>query len=390
HGEVPAGPFCLVADPVAGHARSVLHHGHTLPQEPVDQGGLAHIRPSDHRKDRRRAGYGLLVLRGGVTGKDLPVGFLQLVGVQARAQGLGALVLRGSVLPGVVGSGVCLRGLVSHERHCRWRRVAVSNATQISVLSGSAMPYLAADPSTWSLSRCWIVPMAPATARRPIPASGSAASKGSPNTTVRRVRGGGTCPDFLPVGRVPNIAAGSTGACARTASQAIPALVSFTSPRPREPSGNTPTSRSSFSSASAVCNAARPLRRSTGICPAVRIRKPMNPENISSLMIMCDSRGITPCSSGPSMMPVWLAATSSLPVRGTFSAPTTRVFQKPRARNQPTRRDQVGPHRLIASGVIVCPGDAFCSGALTAAPACGGACRRQRSRPAPCPPLRPG
>ena len=52
-GEPPSVPECVVGDPVAGHARHVLHDGLAAAQDAVDQRRLADVGPADDRDDRR-------------------------------------------------------------------------------------------------------------------------------------------------------------------------------------------------------------------------------------------------------------------------------------------------------------------------------------------------
>ncbi len=48
-GELPAAPVGVVGDPVPGHAGHVLHHRLAAAEDPVHQGGLAHVRDARRR-----------------------------------------------------------------------------------------------------------------------------------------------------------------------------------------------------------------------------------------------------------------------------------------------------------------------------------------------------
>ena len=56
HGEGAAGPVGVVGHAVPGHARAVLDDGLAAPDDPVDEGGLAHVGSPDHGQDRGGAG----------------------------------------------------------------------------------------------------------------------------------------------------------------------------------------------------------------------------------------------------------------------------------------------------------------------------------------------
>ena len=91
------------------------------------------------------------------------------------------------------------------------------------------------------------------------------------------------------------------------------------------------------------CSAARPLARSTGICPAQVRTVPTGPWNSSCLVMMCSGRGATPMRIGPSMSVTWLAASTTGPTAGTRSLPTTCASHTTRPRNRPIQRAHAGP-----------------------------------------------
>src|SRR5260370_1195738 len=53
--EGAAAPECVVGHPVAGDARGIFDHCLAAAEDPVDQGGLAHVGPSYHGHHRRRS-----------------------------------------------------------------------------------------------------------------------------------------------------------------------------------------------------------------------------------------------------------------------------------------------------------------------------------------------
>jgi len=66
HEEPPPRPFGRVGHAVPGDAGDVLHHRLAAAEDPVDQRGLPHVRPTDDRDHRQRAGgFGLSPRRPG-------------------------------------------------------------------------------------------------------------------------------------------------------------------------------------------------------------------------------------------------------------------------------------------------------------------------------------
>src|SRR5699024_11750792 len=85
HPEAPPGPVAEVADPVAGDAREVFHHGFAAADEAVDHGRLADVGPPDDRDRRQR----LILLGLDAEGGEGVLEVLPVVLVVAEVAGFG-------------------------------------------------------------------------------------------------------------------------------------------------------------------------------------------------------------------------------------------------------------------------------------------------------------
>ena len=135
HREVAAVPVRRVHDAVAGDAGGVLHHGLAAAQDPVDQGGLAHVGPADDGQDRVQLDRTVEVLVVEVAAQQGGVVFVQLVVVQAGPEGGRAelrlvVVQGGKVFSHLVGAGgrvfvfagAKIAGGLSRIAHCTFLR----------------------------------------------------------------------------------------------------------------------------------------------------------------------------------------------------------------------------------------------------------------------------
>src|SRR5690606_33478670 len=264
--EAPPVPQRVVGDAVAGDAGDVLHDRLAPAEEPVDERRLADVRPphdGEHRGGwRRRA---VLGVRGAGA-----VGGPEVVGVEPQRRHRGA----------VVG---CVHALLRISSSSR--TMPASSARRVSVAAARAL--------------------------RPPP---EGTVSGSPTTTSTRGRQRLRAPSGR---RVPREATGRTAAPLVRASHAAPCWAAATSPLPRVPSGNTPTRPPPRNTSSAAVRGRRSASpRRTGSCPIRSKPRPTTPLNISCFTQNTARRPSSPKSSGPSTKALWLATTTTGPLRG--------------------------------------------------------------------------
>ncbi len=133
--EVAAVPVRRVHDAVAGDAGGVLDHCLAAAEDPVDQGGLAHVGPADDGQYRIQLDRTVKVLVVELAAQQRGVVFVQLVVVQAGAKGGRAelrfvVVQGGEVFSHLVGAGgrvfvfagAEIAGGLSRIAHCTFLR----------------------------------------------------------------------------------------------------------------------------------------------------------------------------------------------------------------------------------------------------------------------------